>query len=672
MKKLLLNIVCLVALFAAGMSLKAQEITITLSPGWNWISYPNAVAMEINEALATFTPMEGDMVKGPFSFATYYQGQWTGGLTHFTPGVGYMYCSLRTETISFVFAQASSSVVETATPTDITATSAVTGGMLTLPEGSHVFMRGVCWGTEPSPDIDGCYTTDGMGIGSFGSTLEDLAPNTTYYVRAYAVSDYGLAYGNEVSFTTQVAMTLPTVTTSQVTNIAQITAKGGGNVTNDGGETVTARGVCWSTSHNPTVSGSHASSGTGTGTFRVNMTGLTAGTTYYVRAYAVNSQGTAYGSEVSFTTQVEVTLPTVTTSQVTNITRTTATGGGNVTNSGNATVSERGLCWSTSHNPTVSGSHASSSTGTGAFTLNMTGLTAGTTYYVRAYAVNSQGTSYGSEVSFTTLIGGGNAPQGAIFGLFTINANGDQVYFSQGNLQYKASTNTWQFAEHQYDYVGNANQNISQTNSGWIDLFGWGTSGYNHGSVCYQPWSTSHTNGDYYAYGGYTNNLYEFNGQADWGYNAIANGGNTEGQWRTLTSGEWGFVFYSRNTASGIRYAKAQVNNVNGVVLLPDDWNASIYTLNSTNTYNANFTTNTITAADWADTLEANGAVFLPAAGYRSWTSVYGVGSRGDYWSASAHIDSAFNVYFNSGTLSTVSYDGRYYGRSVRLVRLAE
>ena len=572
MKKLLLNIVCLVALFAAGMSLKAQEITITLSPGWNWISYPNAVAMEINEALATFTPMEGDMVKGPFSFATYYQGQWTGGLTHFTPGVGYMYCSLRTETISFVFAQASSSVVETATPTDITATSAVTGGMLTLPEGSHVFMRGVCWGTEPSPDIDGCYTTDGMGIGSFGSTLEDLAPNTTYYVRAYAVSDYGLAYGNEVSFTTQVAMTLPTVTTSQVTNIAQITAKGGGNVTNDGGETVTARGVCWSTSHNPTVSGSHASS----------------------------------------------------------------------------------------------------STGTGAFTLNMTGLTAGTTYYVRAYAVNSQGTSYGSEVSFTTLIGGGNAPQGAIFGLFTINANGDQVYFSQGNLQYKASTNTWQFAEHQYDYVGNANQNISQTNSGWIDLFGWGTSGYNHGSVCYQPWSTSHTNGEYYAYGGYTNNLYEFNGQADWGYNAIANGGNTEGQWRTLTSVEWGFVFYSRNTASGIRYAKAQVNNVNGVVLLPDDWNASIYTLNSTNTYNANFTTNTITAADWADTLEANGAVFLPAAGYRSWTSVYGVGSRGDYWSASAHIDSAFNVYFNSGTLSTVSYDGRYYGRSVRLVRLAE
>ena len=137
---------------------------------------------------------------------------------------------------------------------------------------------------------------------------------------------------------------------------------------------------------------------------------------------------------------------------------------------------------------------------------------------------------------------------------FTINSNGDCVYFSQGNLQYQASTNTWQFAGHQWDYVGDANQNISQTNGGWIDLFGWGTSGYNHGANAYQPWSTSTEYSDYYAYGAYTNNLYNQTGQADWGYNAISNGGNAENSgWRTLTRQEWEYVFNTRTTTSRIR-----------------------------------------------------------------------------------------------------------------------
>ena len=204
MKKLLLNIVCLVALFATGTSLKAQEIRVTLDPGWNWISYPNAVAMEVNEALATFTPMDGDMVKGPFSFASYYQGQWTGGLTHFMPGMGYMYCSLRTETTSFVFGQASSASVVTATPTNITTTSALVGGTVTINEGNHIFARGVCWGTEPNPDIDGSHTADAIVTGSLSDTLTELTSNTTYYVRAYVVTDYGLTYGNQQSFTTVV------------------------------------------------------------------------------------------------------------------------------------------------------------------------------------------------------------------------------------------------------------------------------------------------------------------------------------------------------------------------------------------------------------------------------------------------------------------------------------
>ena len=172
--------------------------------------------------------------------------------------------------------------------------------------------------------------------------MTGLTANTTYYVRAYAINSAGTSYGSEVSFTTQQAITVPTVTTSQVTNIQQTSATGGGNVTNSGGANVTERGICWGTSHNPTTSGSHASNGTGTGSYTVNMSGLSPGTTYYVRAYAINSQGTAYGSEVTFTTAAG--LPTVTTSQVTNITQTSATGSGNVTATGGANVTERGIC----------------------------------------------------------------------------------------------------------------------------------------------------------------------------------------------------------------------------------------------------------------------------------------------------------------------------------------
>jgi hypothetical protein len=262
----------------------------------------------------------------------------------------------------------------------------------------------------------------------------------------------------------------------------------------------------------------------------------------------------------------------------------------------------------------------------------------------------------------------GTTPVGAVNGKFTINSNGDRVYFSQGNLQYRASTNTWQFATNQYDYIGSANSNISQTYSDWIDLFGWGTSGYNHGAKCYQPWSTSMDYKDYYAYGEYTYNLYDQTGQADWGYNAISNGGNMVGQWKSLTIDEWYYLFYSRPTLSGIRFAKAKVNGVKGVILLPNAWKASTYDLNNTN--GGDYDSNTIADDDW-DVLEANGAVFLPAAGNRGGTSVNNVGSSGNYWSASCDgINSPHYLTFGSGSLTTGSY-GRDYGRSVRLARLA-
>jgi hypothetical protein len=489
MKRLSTIMMCLLAMMAASLSAKAQEVTITLYPGWNWISYPKAEMQDVYTALGDFVPINGDMIQSQFSNSTYVNGYWRGGLTHFMPGWGYKYYSNRTEVVSFVFGTPAPQLIVTTTePTEITEVSAISGGSLTSSDGSYIVVleKGICWATHPNPTVmNDFHTENGSGINSFTSEMTDLNFNTIYYVRAYAVTDSGTTYGEEMSFTTEAI------------------------------------------------------------------------------------------------------------------------------------------------------------------------------------------------------------PTGAINGKFTINSNGDQVYFSQGNLQYQASTNTWRFAENQWDYVGTQNPNpnigdpggtvsgsdnanISENYSGWIDLFGWGTSGYDHGAYCYQPWSTSTSYSDYYAYGNYSYNLYDQTGQADWGYNAISNGGNQANQWRTLTRPEWTYIFNSRTTSSGIRYAKAKVNDVNGVILLPDNWSSDTYSLSNTNTYNASFSSNVIIASQW-NTLEQAGAVFLPAAGGRGGTSVIDVGSGGGYWSASyGNSDYARYVFFYDSYLLTDNFSSRVYGFSVRLARVAE
>ncbi|MBO6025796.1 MAG: hypothetical protein J6P73_00945, partial [Bacteroidales bacterium] len=306
--------------------------------------------------------------------------------------------------------------------------------------------------------------------------------------------------------------------------------------------------------------------------------------------------------------------------------------------------------------------------------------TANSDYTFSNWAENGTAVSTNSTYSFTvtgnrTLVanfsnnGGNSGGMGALNGAFSVSDN-LQVNFSQGNLQYQASTNTWRFATNQYDYIGNDNSNISEIYSGWIDLFGWGTSGYNHGAVCYQPWSASKTNSDYYAYGSFDNNLYEFTGIADWGYNAISNGGNQENYgWRTLTKAEWSYLFNTRNTPSGIRFVKAVVNGCKGMIVLPDDWNVSKYNLNNTNDGGADYSGNTISLSDWATSLESNGAVFLPANGYRNGTSISGAGENGSYWSSTnAGTKRDYKVYFDESSLTQTNQMLRYGGLGVRLV----
>lgn len=224
-----------------------------------------------------------------------------------------------------------------------------------------------------------------------------LTVNETYTYRVFSFNKGGNSptYSNEVSIVTK---STPILTTTSVSSITQTSASSGGEVTNDGGNPVTGRGICWSTSPNPTISLSTKTSiGSGTGTFTSSISNLNANTQYYVRAYATNSKGTGYGNEISFTTS-EVALPTLTTTEANTIGSSTARSGVSVTNNGGTTITETGVCWSTSMNPTTSLTTKKQ----GGNPILVKGIFPNTKYYVRAYAITNIGTAYGNQIEFTT------------------------------------------------------------------------------------------------------------------------------------------------------------------------------------------------------------------------------------------------------------------------------
>lgn len=255
-------------------------------------------------------------------------------------------------------------------------------------------------------------------------------------------------------------------------------------------------------------------------------------------------------------------------------------------------------------------------------------------------------------------------------GYFTINSSNQQVFFSQGNLQATTTdgTNwTWSFAANQYDYIGNAvantliNGSMSASGSGTVDLFGWN--------------GLSSTLDNYGIHNSKSNAMYGNtageNLKNDWGHNSI--GGETD-KWFSLTPAEWDYVFNGRSTSSGVLFAKAQVNTVPGIILLPDDWSTSYHALNSANSSSANFTANSIDLSDWTNDFEAHGAVFLPAAGRRNGTDVSNSGVVGNYWTKTSYDGDATKANcftFNNSSLNvnlTTTYASRCLGHSVRLV----
>ena len=366
-----------------------------------------------------------------------------------------------------------------------------------------------------------------------------------------------------------------------------------------------------------------------------------------------------YGSRAE-----ETTVPTVVTSAVTQITETSAVVGGNVTSDGGASVTECGVVYSTNPNPVItnlSNTIRPCGSGAGEFTYTITGLQPATTYYVRAYARNDQGTAYGEEMSFITQtqIEKPTSPY------FSVSET-KYITFSPGNLQYTQSTNTWSFAENQWDMIGTDNVTGGSVSSDpeygdskegtaladKVDLFGWSTNATNFGV------STSEDNNDYSS---------TF---VDWGTNKIGN--DAPNTWRTLTYYEWDYLRYYRTNADNL-VGVAQVNGVNGLVFLPDNW-----TCPSGVTFKSGFHSNydvdyyaayqTFTADQWSK-LEAAGAVFLPASGRRYGSNVNYVQYYGLYWSATkTPSNSAYHLDFCSGG-AYVNGDFRYLGRSVRLVK---
>ena len=301
-------------------------------------------------------------------------------------------------------------VVTTQQVTNISTTKATGNGNINVLVVPNPTQYGVVWSTATNPTIALATKTEQgttSSAGPYTSNITGLSPGTKYYAKAYATNVNGTVYGDEVSFTTLVP---PIITTQGVTNINTTTATGNGNITFLGSNSPTQYGVVWSTATNPTIAlttKTEQGAASSTGAFTSNMTGLSSGTTYYVKAYATNADGTVYGNEVSFTTLVP---PAVTTQEVTDINSTTATGNGNITVLGSTDILQYGVIWSTATNPTIdlaTKSEQGAATSTGAFTSSITALTPGTIYYVKAYATNANGTVYGNEVSFTSSIANG-------------------------------------------------------------------------------------------------------------------------------------------------------------------------------------------------------------------------------------------------------------------------
>jgi hypothetical protein len=309
--------------------------------------------------------------------------------------------------VSFLTQKAAPSITTSAVSVN-TFNSFTAGGNISSDNGSPVTVRGIVWSRFQNPTIDLITKTkDSFGVGSFISKATSLEPATQYYFKAYATNSLGTSYGTEVPIVT--AANIPSLTTKAIYNVANTSISSGGNIINDGGGAITAKGVVWSTTASPTVTlTTKTNDGTGNASYNsTGISGLTPGVRYYLRAYATNIAGTGYGDEILFTT-VPI-IPSLTTSEAKNVKTTTAEVTGTLLDDGGAFLNDFGFVWGTNPNPPITlVTKAKVGNSTGGFSKNyiysvqISNLKAGTKYYLRSYGVNSAGVGYGNDVTFNT------------------------------------------------------------------------------------------------------------------------------------------------------------------------------------------------------------------------------------------------------------------------------
>ncbi len=333
--------------------------------------------------------------------------------------------------------------VKTNNFSNVLQTTASVSGEVIRDNGLPINSRGICYGTISNPTIAGLKKSSTISsIGNFTCDLDNLSPSTTYFARAYASNGYGTAYGISISFTTQAA-TIPVLSSTTTASLITTTSVStGGTIISNGASNVTTRGVCYSSTNNtPTIADTKTNNGTGNGTFISTINGLLANTTYYIRAYAINGVGPGYGDVKSFRTS-PATIPSgITTSSISSISQTSSISGGTIANDGGSAITSRGVCWSyTTTLPSTLNSFSNNGSGIGSFSSALTNLLPGTTYYVRAYAINSIGTAYANNIiTFTTpsLTIGQNYQGGKVAYIFSL---GDQGYVAGQSHGLIAST----------------------------------------------------------------------------------------------------------------------------------------------------------------------------------------------------------------------------------------
>ncbi len=297
--------------------------------------------------------------------------------------------------------------VITNSPTSVLSTSAISGGEVLDDGGQNIVSFGVCWGTSSGPVLGtGNFTVDGSGVSSFVSKLNNLKHKTTYFIRAYAKHSGGITYGNEYSFYTppMISSTTPIVFSSEVSNVdtSNHVLRLNAEIIHKGGSDITERGFVWNNKGGPSISDYKVISNSLSDLFSASFD-FEMSIQYYIKPYAINSFGISYGDEIKV--KIEKVKPKVVTQEIIEIDSNYAICTSNVTYSGGTNIIERGICWASFSNPTIADNKSSDGSGLGLFTSTMTDLLPNTIYYCRSYATNSEGTTYGKEISFRTMVG---------------------------------------------------------------------------------------------------------------------------------------------------------------------------------------------------------------------------------------------------------------------------